>query len=81
MAAALTLTAIRSGALRLPARQRARLADALLHSLPPSEEPLTGTELDRRMADYESGKDKGIPGEIVHAQARKLAGLPPRRKS
>ena len=57
----------------LPESDRADLADFLLDSLETSEleiEPEFEAELDRRVADYESGKDLGRPVDDVIAELR-----------
>ena len=66
-----TLTA---EALKLPPDQRATLADKLVESLDPSDDPeirrAWETEIDRRIADVESGRAKTIPAEQVFAEIR-----------
>ena len=75
----MSLTLLKQEALKLPKAQRLKLASVLLDSVPAeggiSEEPLTMAELDRRSDELKSGKVKGIPAEIVHAAARRRAGL------
>jgi putative addiction module component (TIGR02574 family) len=59
-------------ALALPADQRALLADKLVESLDPAEEvgirAAWMAEIDRRIADVESGRTKTIPAEQVFAE-------------
>jgi putative addiction module component (TIGR02574 family) len=75
----MSLTVLKREALKLPKAQRLRLASVLLDSVPAEraggEEPLTMAELDRRSDELKSGKVKGIPAEIIHAAARRRAGL------
>ena len=71
----MSLTLLKQEALKLPKAQRLKLASVLLDSVPADEEPLTIAELDRRSDEMKSGKVKGIPAEIVHAAARRRAGL------
>jgi putative addiction module component (TIGR02574 family) len=75
----MSLTLLKREALKLPKAQRLKLASVLLDSVPSErvidEEPLTIAELDRRADEMKSGKVKGIPAEIVHAAARRRAGL------
>lgn len=54
-----------------------RLYDSLHDDLPTSEEwnREWAAELNRRIADIESGKVKTIPGEVVHAEIRKKLGM------
>ena len=63
----------------LPREQAAELMDLLLvdtFSEPdPAVEEAWGREIDRRLAELESGKTKGIPAEEVMAKARKIVGL------
>jgi len=71
----MSLTLLKQEALKLPKAQRLKLASALLDSVPTAEEPLTLEELDRRADELKSGKVKGIPSAVVHAAARRRAGL------
>ena len=75
----MTLPAIRSKALRLPKASRIRLLNDLAESVFAAEAPLTGQELDARLAAYESGRDKGMPASKVFAAARKRLGLPTKK--
>ncbi len=36
------------------------------------DDPEFVKEMDRRMADFESGKDKGVPWEEVHKEVRNM---------
>ena len=75
----MSLTLLKQAALKLPEAQRLKLVSALLESVAAEmltdEERLTIAELDRRAAELKSGKVKGIPAEVVHAAARRRAGL------
>jgi putative addiction module component (TIGR02574 family) len=51
-----------------------RLTDDL-HNSDPEIEAAWKTEIDRRIAEIESGKVKGVPLEESLARARKIAGL------
>jgi len=59
----MTLAAVKKLAIKLPLRQRMKLANALYESLPIL--PLPGSvglaELERRADEVESGKVKGVP--------------------
>ena len=60
----------------LPAEDRARLAEELLESLEGEAEAEADAawdrEIERRVAEIESGGVKLIAGEDVHAEARRL---------
>jgi putative addiction module component (TIGR02574 family) len=59
--------------MRLAPKDQAYLFDKLLHVLDADEEPLTIDELDRRAADLQSGRVKGIsPDEMLSAATRLL---------
>jgi len=64
---------------RLPREQAAELMDLMLidtFSAPDlAVEEAWGREIDRRLAEIESGQVQGIPGEEVMAKARKIVGL------
>jgi putative addiction module component (TIGR02574 family) len=64
---------------QLPREQAAELMDLLLidtFSAPdPAVEEAWSREIDRRLAELESGQVQGIPGEEVMAKARKIVGL------
>lgn len=65
---------LESKALKLPRRDRARLAQRLLSSLDPEAdvgaEPLWLEEAERRLGQLKSGKVVGIPAEKVVKKAR-----------
>jgi putative addiction module component (TIGR02574 family) len=65
---------IESQALRLPPRERARLAQRLIASLDPESdrdaEQAWLEEAERRLDELESGKVAGIPAEKVFEKAR-----------
>ena len=46
-----------------------------LHTSSPEIEAAWKNEIDRRIAEIESGKVKGVPLEVSLARARKIAGL------
>ena len=60
----------------LPAEDRARLAEELLESLQgeadADAEAAWDREIERRVAEIESGAVRLIPAEEVHAEARRL---------
>jgi len=70
----LKLKDIEENALRLPPRDRAQLAEHLIHSLDESDdsdaERLWIEEAERRYREYREGKIKGIPAEVVFNEAR-----------
>jgi putative addiction module component (TIGR02574 family) len=63
---------------KLPPAERERLVDGLLESLnAPAVEALDASweeEIERRLAEYDSGKVKAIDAEEVFAKARRIAG-------
>lgn len=65
---------LESKALRLPAKERARLAERLLSSLEGTAEPeaeaIWLAEAERRLAELESGAVAGIPAEEVFRKSR-----------
>jgi putative addiction module component (TIGR02574 family) len=65
---------LESKALKLPRRERARLAQRLLSSLDPKAdgdvEKLWLREAERRLGELKSGKVAGIPAEKVVRKAR-----------
>jgi putative addiction module component (TIGR02574 family) len=75
----MTLKELYAETRRLPREQAAELMDLLLvdtFSEPdPQLEEAWGREIDRRMAELESGQVKGIPAEEVMARVRKIVGL------
>jgi putative addiction module component (TIGR02574 family) len=68
------LQAIETEALSLEPNDRAALAETLLASLdtPEEIEAAWAEEIERRSADFKSGAVRGIPAEIVLAEARAL---------
>jgi len=64
---------------RLPREQAAELMDLILIDTfcepDPAVEEAWSREIDRRLAEIESGQVQGIPGEEVMAKARKIVGL------
>lgn len=64
---------------RLPREQAVELMDLLLVdavSEPDAAvEAAWGREIDRRLAELESGRVKGIPAEEVMAKGRRIVGL------
>lgn len=79
MPMAMTLKELHAETRRLPREQAVELMDLLLAdtvSEPDSAvDEAWGREIDRRLAELESGKVQGISAEEVMAKARKLAGL------
>ena len=75
----MTLKELYTETRRLPREQAAELMDLLLvdtFSEPDAAvEEAWGREIDRRLAELESGKVKGVPAEDVMAKARKIVGL------
>lgn len=55
--------------LSLPEGERVALADRLYESVR-DEDPALLAELDRRLADHESGRDPGIPAEEFFRRLR-----------
>jgi putative addiction module component (TIGR02574 family) len=74
----MTIDQIAAEALSLPREARAELADRLFESLDTSEltemDKLWAAEAKRRTDELLSGKVQGIPGEVVFAEARRIAG-------
>jgi len=75
----MTLKQLYAETRQLPREQAVELMDLLLidtFSAPdPAVEDAWGREIDRRLAELESGQVQGIPAEEVMAKARKLVGL------
>jgi putative addiction module component (TIGR02574 family) len=75
----LTLKELYTETRQLPREQAAELIDLLLidtFSEPdPAVDEAWGREIDRRLAELESGQVQGIPAEDVMAKARKIVGL------
>lgn len=64
-------------ALLLPEEQRASLASLLIGSLddPESLSEEWQDELDRRMADLDTGRTKAVPAREVHAEMQRRYGI------
>jgi len=75
----MTLKEIYAETRQLPREQAAELMDLMLidtFSAPePAVEEAWDGEIDRRLAELESGQVKGIPAEEVMTKARKIVGL------
>ncbi len=72
----MSIVELEAEALKLAPEEQARLLHRLAAALDSSEEPpLTNEELDRRWAAFQSGQDKGIFSEEMHAKGRRLHGL------
>ncbi len=65
---------------QMPYGERAELIEQLIadsaKDIDPQIEKAWGDEAIRRLAEMESGKVKGIPGDQVAAEIRKIVGLP-----
>lgn len=74
----ITLDQIVEEARRLPREQVAELVDRLtltLHqAMDPAVEDAWKVEAQRRVAEIESGRVQGIPGEEVSARVRRIVG-------
>jgi putative addiction module component (TIGR02574 family) len=66
------LAAIKKLALRLPLRDRMKLAHAMSDSIPPMCEPVTVAELERRVDEVESGRAKLISSEEFDKKLKRL---------
>jgi putative addiction module component (TIGR02574 family) len=70
----MTLRVLEKEVLELPPRSRVRLAEKLIESVEdyadPQWEAEWTDEIDRRVAEICSGKEKGIPAEQVMKKAR-----------
>jgi putative addiction module component (TIGR02574 family) len=75
----MTLKELYAEARQLPREQAAELMDLLLidtFGAPDATiEAAWGREIDRRLAELDSGKVQAIPGEQVMAEIRKIVGL------
>ena len=75
----MTLKELYTETRQLPREQAAELIDLMLvdaFSHPePELEAAWGREIDRRLAELESGQVKAIPGEQVMAEVRRIVGL------
>ena len=76
---------VRTAALALTEMDRLHLADDLLGSVPPGAietedgfelSPEFQAELDRRMEDYTSGRDPGVPWEDVQKEVHAILNEP-----
>ena len=67
---------LREAAMKLPSRERARLASELIASLDGEEEEAVeaawAAEIEKRAAEVESGTAKLVPWDTVDAEARDL---------
>jgi putative addiction module component (TIGR02574 family) len=68
----MTLAAVKKLAIKLPLRQRMKLADTLLESIPPMREPVTLAELERRADEVEAGTAKTISYRTFAADLAKM---------
>ena len=68
----MTLAAVQKLAFLLPKGQRAKLASALLDSIPPHRAPVSLAELERRADEVESGKVKAVSSRQLDAQIARL---------
>jgi hypothetical protein len=68
----MTLAAVKKLAIKLPLRQRMKLADTLLESIPPMRAPVTLEELERRADEVLSGKAKTVSYRTFAADLRKM---------
>jgi putative addiction module component (TIGR02574 family) len=75
----LTLKELYAETRQLPREQAAELMDLLLIDTfgapDPAVEEAWGREIDRRLAELESGRVESVPGEQVMAEVRKIVGL------
>lgn len=75
----MTLKELYAETRQLPRKQAAELMDLLLidtfREPDPEVEEAWGREIDRRLAEIESGKVEGVPSEQVMAEVRKIVGL------
>ena len=75
----MTLKELYAETRQLPREQAAELMDLLLidtfSEADPAVEAAWGQEIDRRLAELESGKVQGFPAEEVMAKVRKIVGL------
>jgi putative addiction module component (TIGR02574 family) len=73
----LTLDALSDQAFLLPAEQKMRLALALMESVetdsPAGAGQAWNVEIARRIADYDSGRVKGVPAHTVFSKLREIA--------
>jgi hypothetical protein len=71
----MTLTAVKKIAFQLPETQRAKLAHALLDSIPGHRAPVTLDELEKRAEEIESGNVKPVSGRKFEAHLARLRKL------
>ena len=75
----LTLKELYAETRQLPREQAAELMDLLLIDTfgapDPAVEEAWGREIDRRLAELESGRVESVPGEQVMAEVRQIVGL------
>jgi putative addiction module component (TIGR02574 family) len=75
----MTLKELYAEARQLPREQAAELMDLLLVDTFIEPDAAVGEawsrEIDRRVAEIESGKEPGVSGDEVMAEVRKLVGL------
>lgn len=76
---AMTVRQLFAEARKLSSEEQAELLDLLLADARGGPDPkLDGAwrrEIRRRLADIESGREKGISGDVVRAKARRFVGL------
>ena len=60
---------------KLTLAERCELSEALVAMSEPDVEEAWKEESRRRIAELESGAVKGIPGEVVMAELRRIVGL------
>jgi hypothetical protein len=68
----MTLAAVKKLAIKLPLKQRMKLAEAMLETLPPMRKPLTLAELEARIDEVESGKVTPISGKVFLAELEEM---------
>ncbi len=64
----MTFLAVKKLAIKLPLKERMKLAEAMLETLPPMRKPSTLAELEARADDVLSGKVKALPESALDAQ-------------
>jgi putative addiction module component (TIGR02574 family) len=69
-----TLAAVKKLAIKLPLRQRIKLANELYESVPPMRGPSSLAELEARFEEVESGKVKPIPAKVFLAELDQMMG-------
>ena len=68
----MTLAAVKKLAIKLPLKQRMKLAEAMLETLPPMRKSSTLAELEARIDEVESGKVKPVSGKVFLAELEKM---------